>query len=406
MRRSKVGLFLGLLGCVAAQHAFAAAPVFPKNLKKYQSQYYDIYTDVAPEEAREVVLRMTKMAEEYHARTQNLFRGQMHDRLPFYLFSDADAYYAAGALPGSGGVFIVDQSGARLMAIATRDQNGHLGGSMWHTIQHEGFHQFVYYVVRGPIPPWVNEGMAEFFGEGIFTGDGMITGVIPPGRCRAVKQQIKEGTFVSLQRMMRMSQAMWNLKLQSANYDQAWSMCQFLAFGDNGKYQNAFTAFMQDIGRGLQWDQAWASTFGDANGFEDRWKTYWLNLPDDATKSLYEKAIVATLTSFYARACSQNQTFASVDDFLDTDYADLKHNPADWLPASLYETIQPVAQRMSKGGYTFAFAGEKRKLPTLTCVTPDGEKFVGSFHFISAPGGLRVAGVTTESVSPAVLQKP
>lgn len=400
------GMLLGIVLAGAAPWASAKDAVFPKNLKRYESPYYTIYTDVDRDNVREVILRMTKMAEEYHARTQRLFRGQMHDRLPFYLFSDAQAYYDAGALPGSGGVFIVDQNGARLMAIAMKDRNGHLTGTMWHTIQHEGFHQFVYYVVRGEIPPWVNEGMAEFFGEGVFTGDGMITGLVPPERCRAIKQGIAQNRFLSIQKMMMTTQAEWNQKLEGTNYDQAWSMCQFLAFGDGGKYQNAFAAFMQEIGRGLQWDQAWARTFGAASGFEDRWKAYWTSLPDNATKPLYEKAVVATLTSFYARACSQKQAFADFDAFINTDYAHLKSNTADWLPPSLYETVQPTAKKMVKLGYHFTLTNDAKKLPTLVCETPTGDKLVGTFHYAAGAGGLRVAGVTTDLAAPVVARKP
>ena len=32
------------------------------------------------------------------------------------------------------------------------------------------------------MPTWLNEGLAEYFGEGIFTGDGFVTGVISPER--------------------------------------------------------------------------------------------------------------------------------------------------------------------------------------------------------------------------------
>ena len=41
-----------------------------------------------------------------------------------------------------------------------RDQDGHVGSRTWHVVQHEGFHQFVFAVIRGEIPTWVNEGLA------------------------------------------------------------------------------------------------------------------------------------------------------------------------------------------------------------------------------------------------------
>src|SRR5438094_888712 len=80
------------------------------------------------------------------------------------------------------------------------------------------------------------------------------------------------------------------------NPDQAWSVVQFLAHGENGKYQSAFASFMRGIGTGLQWQQAWQANFGSAEGFEVKWKAYWTSLPDDPTADLYAKAIVQTVT--------------------------------------------------------------------------------------------------------------
>ena len=42
---------------------------------------------------------------------------------------------------------------------------------MWHVAQHEGFHQFAWSRFAEDLPVWVNEGMAEFFGESVIVGD-------------------------------------------------------------------------------------------------------------------------------------------------------------------------------------------------------------------------------------------
>ena len=46
----------------------------------------------------------------------------------------------------------------------------HITAYTWHTVQHEGFHQFAHAVIGGDIPTWLNEGLAEYFGEALFTG--------------------------------------------------------------------------------------------------------------------------------------------------------------------------------------------------------------------------------------------
>ena len=58
----------------------------------------------------------------------------------------------------------------------------------WHTVQHEGFHQFAHVVIRGDLPIWVNEGLAEYFGEAVFTGDGFVSGVIPPTAMTGIRR--------------------------------------------------------------------------------------------------------------------------------------------------------------------------------------------------------------------------
>jgi hypothetical protein len=52
-------------------------------------------------------------------------------------------------------------AGDRLMAYVPAGASA-LG---WHVVQHEGFHQFVAQVIRGDMPIWANEGLAEYFGE-------------------------------------------------------------------------------------------------------------------------------------------------------------------------------------------------------------------------------------------------
>lgn len=315
----------------------------PGTMQIYQTKYYVIHSDLGIDDVKEAVIRMTRMAEEYHRRTQG-FSGEIRDRLPFYLFRTPEEYYNSGGLPGSGGVFIVDRNGARLMAIAGNETKG----STWHTVQHEGFHQFAHAVIRGELPPWVNEGIAEYFGESIFTGDAFVTGVIPPGRLKRVQAEIHGNRFKSIKNMMLLSHQDWNSEMQIENYDQAWSMVHFLAHGENGRYQAALVNFMKLIGRGTPWPNAWLQTFGSAAEFEERWKNYWLNLPPNPTSDLYAQAATEIFTSFIARARAQKQTFDSFEEFLtDAKAGSVKTGDSidEWLPPKLLQEAAAAADR-------------------------------------------------------------
>ena len=349
-------------------------------LKTYDSKYYVIQTDLEGDDVREASLRMTKMAEEYHARTAD-FSGIISQRLPFKLFKKRGDYLAAGGPPGSAGVF----NGESLMAVAGDDPS--LG--TWHVVQHEGFHQFASAVIRGNIPIWVNEGLAEYFGESLFTGDGFETGLIPAGRLRRIKETMnKPGGFLPIPDMMRLSHAEWNGKLKIANYDQAWSMVHFLAHGDDGKYQKAFTGFMRDIGRGIQWEKAWQNNFGDAVGFEEKWRAYWLGLPDRPTTTLYMKATVGSLTSFLARGTASKQGYDSFDEFKQLlKSGKVTIDDADWLPASLGNEFLAVTDK--RGEWSIL---QGKPTPKLQMIDEDGTRIVGSF----ALRGKRVERVVVE----------
>ena len=173
-----------------------------------------------------------------------------------------------------------------------------------------------------------------------------------------MKKTIAYDGFKSIKAMMRLSHETWNSEMSIANYDQAWSMVHFLAYGDGGRYQRAFEAYMRLVSRGRSSEDAWNLTFSnDPAGFERQWRAYWTKLPDNPTSELYAKATVATLTSFFARAVAQKQSFDDFDEFArDATDSTLKISPDEWLPPSLLEAaLRDVTHRKN--------VGEKFSLP-------------------------------------------
>jgi hypothetical protein len=345
----------------------------PAGMQVYASPYYQIYSDLDKERVQEAILRMTRMAEEYHDRTRE-FSGAIKQKFPFYLFRNRDDYYAAGAMAGSAGVFMVRDGEARLMAIAgEKSTNG-----TWHIIQHEGFHQFAYAVIGGNLPAWLNEGLAEYFGEGIYTGDGMVTGVIPPGRLKKVQENIKGRRFKSIQSMMMLSHDQWNQEMNGLNYDMAWSMAHFLAHGENGKYQGAFSQFVRDLGRGRPWDKAWLANFGSAEGFEKRWADWWLAQEPMATRDLYVKAVVSSVASYVGRAAQQKQTFDDLAEFTRAaKEQSIKLPPNDWLPPTLATSMLELKEKL--GDEVKYELGKDARGPQVIANLPDGTRLVATF---------------------------
>ncbi|CAN5619098.1 hypothetical protein BH09PLA1_BH09PLA1_09040 [soil metagenome] len=359
-----------ILVALAASLAGAAAPQI--NLPKYETKYYIIQTDLDVIDAHEAAIRVTKMAEVYAERTRG-FSGVIRTKFPFILFRSVDDYHEAGGPEGSAGVF----NGSTLMAVAGEK----LTSNTWHVVQHEGFHQFAHAVIGGDIPVWVNEGLAEYFGEGLFTGDGMVTGIIPEWRRLRIVKTIEAKRFKPLEQIMQLTLDQWNAELDPVNYDQAWSMVQFLAHGDGGKYQQAFIKFMNAIGKNKGSREAWRLAFGDSHGFEDRWKQYWLSLPENPTDDLYRRATLETLTSFLARATAQKQDFESLPDFTRAASDDtLKCSRDEILPRSILASAMRDVGKRLKSGEQFTLGREGRaKLPVIVIETPDGKRAIGRF---------------------------
>lgn len=379
MRVGAIHLLLLLSACGLARG---------QQLTSYQTQYYTIHSDLPEERVREARVRMTRMAAEYVARTRG-FSGVINGRMPFYLYGSEEAYRAAGGVPGSAGLY-----NQRELLVLAQD----MGPRMWHTVQHEGFHQFAHQVIRGELPMWLGEGLAEYFGEAVFTGDGFISGVIPQWRLKRIRETFTANKFRSLPRIMAISRDDWNSELAIINYDQAWSMVHFLAHGEDGKYQKALGAFISLIGDNRPWEQAWRNTFGDIRGFEQKWKEYWTNLPDNPTLELYARANVATLNSFVARALTQQQRFADFAGFQQA-AADgtLKSHPQDWLPPALLKQAIDQNKIFTGQGYTYALTTRRgQQVPQLICTTPDGRQIVGQFTLRNG----RVANSSAEITSP------
>lgn len=357
----------------------SALPVMAQGkLKAYESRHYVIHSDLDRDAVRDATLRITAMAKEYDLRTR-VFGGKITYKLPFYLFGHQADYHAAGGPLGSIGVF----TGDKLMAI--------IGESpvdfSWHIVQHEGFHQFVHMVIGGNIPVWVNEGLAEYFGEAVFTGDGYVTGLIPPKRLKRLKKKIGDRALRPLPEMMQIDRREWNRRMSFDDYDLAWSMVQFLAHGNDGKYEKPFNAFLRDVGRTGAYERAWTRNFGPGiDVFEQAWRKFWLDLNDEPTAKQYAEATVQTLSGFLARAISQGQEFESVEEFFEqAETGKLLSHPDDWLPPSLLASALDRAKEIGDWSLSVEESlgrpSSKRKVKyqKLTCVIKDRTTVVGQF---------------------------
>jgi hypothetical protein len=257
--------------------------------------HYWIKTDLPADEANSLARHLNFMYGEYSKRLASMpVRAQ--EKLNVLIFKDRNDYALTlrarfGVNPaGTGGIFFVTPLGSGL-AFWTEDLPRR---RIEHVVQHEGFHQFAYSRFGDDLPSWVNEGLAEFFGEAIVVGETFIIGQSTPRVLQSIKDAIEKKTYVPFQAMLRMTPKQWNNALSEGgaeiNYNQSWSMVHFLVYGEGGKYVGPFETYLKHLNNGLPSEQAFIRAFGnDIEGFERQWKRFALDAKPSAFVTAMER---------------------------------------------------------------------------------------------------------------------
>jgi hypothetical protein len=236
----------------------------------------------------------------------------------------------------------------------------------------------VAYVIKGEIPVWANEGLAEYFGEAVFTGDGFVSGTLPPRRIRQVQKELEK--MKDLQDLIQMNSAQWSAEMETSahlNYDQVWSLVYFLVHAENGKYCKPFIGFINSCARGVKGEAAWKENFGtDFASAQKQWMKFWSELRIDAGADTQTRITVATLTSFLARAALQKQTFPTAEAFFKAAQAgQLKCGNDEWLPPSLL--ARSLNDAVKVNGWSIETPSEGH--PSLVLKADNGKTFTGKY---------------------------
>ena len=355
-------------------------------LSVVETPYYNIHTDLQDELlVREAGLRMTAMAEEYTRRTRGFTQQATPTGMRFYLMSSQDTYRQVGGLPGTAGIFQQSRSATgqierKLMAFM-RGNSYDARKATWRTVQHEGFHQFSYLAIGGRKPAWMEEGLAECFEVAEWCGDSFVVGLIPPERVQQIHRLLERNAAIPFERIMTVSRADWNSALSSEAYLQSWSMVHFLLYADNGRWLPMFEEFLKAVQRGVNWIEAWKSSFGLPQQFAEVWLNYWRNTAPEATVAAYIEATLRKLTTFFARSRLSGDTFGDLSTF--TAAASRKaitiHRDA-WLPPGLLDEAIAEVNRYANAGMRFTLVDGENNQPDLAAIFPDGKRILARWY--------------------------
>ncbi|MBI4719211.1 MAG: DUF1570 domain-containing protein [Planctomycetes bacterium] len=262
--------------------ALAAAPPAGHGLGTFESKYYLVESDLPRERVMQLAALMDAAGQEYNRRFQG-FRGVVRRKPGLRIFSDRQGYLAA----------FTDGAGTNKLALATRGLF-HEGDDVVYTfdgpgveaaLKHECFHQFAALVVGGRLPAWANEGLAQYFEDGVFDekAGALVLGAVPAWRCRVLHAAREKSQLLTVDQLLALSREQWNHTTAedagAVQYAQSWALCHFLIHADAGKYRGSFDAFLRHLDQGLDAPTAFKRAFGaDTRPLQAKYEAYLAGL--------------------------------------------------------------------------------------------------------------------------------
>jgi hypothetical protein len=291
-----------------------ATPPTSAGLRIIRTQHYEMHTDLPDDFANDLAVRMDAMYEEYSKRLSDFAQPTDAQRLQVYLFDKHADYIAFTKNEHTAGVFAPGEKSYLASFLEGQGRE-----EMRHTLQHEAFHQFAYFVVSPNLPTWLNEGIAELYNDAIWTGNRYIIGEIYPRRVRRLEEDIKNHNFVHFDKMIAMDHKTWNEALSAKDetattyYNQAWAMLYFLTQSGPSAQPKQMTAYLKQLHGGADPASAWKTFFPDTKLLESQFANWVTRVDPTPGGTLIER--MSVLGDFYIYATQHGVQFNTITDF-------------------------------------------------------------------------------------------
>jgi hypothetical protein len=282
-------LWLVLLLCSVCSGARSSKAA---RLRSYPSKHYEVESTLGRKDTRVLSKHMDRIFEAYRAKFGDIgLKKKNALTMTMYLFRGQEQYQRFMAkheidAANSGGMFFYQP---RIQGLATFTK-GRSVTETFAVLQHEGFHQFAFHYIGSELPIWVNEGLAQYFEDGIFARGKLILDLANAERIASVKAALRDGKTIDFERMLSITSEQWAETLRSDPdearllYDQAWSMVFYLATTDKGRHLRSFRDYLKAVARGGDSAAAFLKAFDikDTATFEQQWREYAADVEPDA----------------------------------------------------------------------------------------------------------------------------
>ena len=243
------------------------------------TNHWELRTDLPVDDVQHVGELLDSCYEVYRTYLSNLPQIR-NEKLEAWVFSNRKDYIEnvqsqtrgdSGVVASTGGMFINLGEGKQILAV---DASG--GWQEFEeTAKHEAFHQFQYSRFRSTVPPWLSEGLAEYFSHSAYINGEIIPGQPTEKDITLLKRAIQNNSVTPFIDFMRMNKQEWGQRMKSSSlqYSQAWSMVHFLVHGEEAGHASEMDHFLKLIQGGMYHEEAFVKAFNtsDLVSFQNAW---------------------------------------------------------------------------------------------------------------------------------------
>ncbi|MBI4601962.1 MAG: DUF1570 domain-containing protein [Planctomycetes bacterium] len=238
-----------------------------------ETENYKVVTSVSQEYAREIARHAELIRRAYNVVFSDIDKPDR--KYEIWVYESLDAYHAAGGPRMALGHY--DPFFRKLVVPRQKKKEGTLS-----TLYHEAFHQYLHDYLE-VAPQWFNEGLGDYFGAFQYDriGEREVMRSRPDkGRLQNAQFAIDQKILPTAEDLMLMSrEEMYDPKMGSFHYAQAWGMIYFMIEGNKPAYKRVLVSYFGALRKGLDLDEAYKTTFGriDMRKFDAEWKGFIAN---------------------------------------------------------------------------------------------------------------------------------
>ena len=244
-----------------------------KQFHTYRSMYYTTQTDVSLTFSKDVGSYMDRIHEKYSDHLRR-FKKDSKEKFHIRVYKEKEEFHKLVGYEKSIGAFLPNKY---LLCSYLGDNSKE---RLFKTLRHEGFHQFMYTHISRQSPPWIDEGLAEYFEQSMDEWGNFSPEMLPEHHIHVLGRAIKMNTMIPLVQLLGMKKMNWNQRLSNeilANnqYAQSWSVVYFLLHGEDAKNSEYFNRYFKAMKKKKLAQEGIEYTFGNRmEEFVQNWLSY------------------------------------------------------------------------------------------------------------------------------------